>query len=258
MNNCLITSNSASWYGGGAYSSSLTNCTVVGNSAGNAGGAGAGTLANCIVYYNAAPANSNHADASLSYCCAIPLPASGDGNLTNDPGFFDPAGGNFRLQTNSPCINAGNNAFVSSSTDLDGGPRIVGGTVDIGAYESGGSVLPYCWLQQYGLPTDGSADFLDTDGDSMNNWQEWTAGTNPTNNLSALRMLATSNSLAGVSVSWKSVSGKTYYLQRGTNLFLQPGLSAFQSNIVGQADVTSFTDASATNAGPYFYRVGVQ
>jgi hypothetical protein len=45
------------------------------------------------------------------------------------------AGGNFRLQTNSPCINAGNNTYVSTAIDLDGDPRVVGDLVDVGAYE---------------------------------------------------------------------------------------------------------------------------
>ena len=42
---------------------------------------------------------------------------------------------NPRLRPDSPCINAGNNTYVVGSTDLDGQPRIVGGTVDMGAHE---------------------------------------------------------------------------------------------------------------------------
>jgi hypothetical protein len=77
----------------------------------------------------------------LNYCCTTPLPSSGAGNFSNEPLFVDLAGGDLRLQMGSPCINAGNNAYAVGTTDLDGNPRIVGGTVDVGAYEWQGPYL---------------------------------------------------------------------------------------------------------------------
>ncbi len=269
--NCTLSGNSG---GGGAIESMLYNCrlpghsgslssTLSGNSTTNAGSGGAysSTLFNCVVYSNAGPEGANYDSngySTLNYCCTTPLPANGVGNITNAPLFVDYASGNLRLQSNSPCINAGNNAYVSYTTDLDGNPRIVSGTVDIGAYEfqGPGSVVSYAWLQQYGLPTDGSADFADPDRDGMNNWQEWICGTDPTNSMSVLTMLAPSNSPSGITVPWQSVSGKTYFLERSTNL--DSPFASLVTNITGQADTTSYTDTNALGADPFFYRVGIQ
>jgi hypothetical protein len=150
LSSCVISGNSASLYGGGVGSSYLNNCTVVGNSA-SAGGGGASDslLNNCIVYYNAGgnyfpPDTAN----ALNYCCTFPLPDTGVGNLTNAPLFVDLAGGNLRLQSDSPCIDAGNNSFVADSFDLDGVPRIIGDTVDMGAYEYHGPVNPSAALKR--------------------------------------------------------------------------------------------------------------
>jgi hypothetical protein len=259
LNNCLLTGNSASAAGGGACQSTLNNCTIVTNTANAGCGVYQCTVNDCIVYYNSpgGPSQNNFANSTLTYCCTTPLPASGIANFTNEPLFVNLTN-DFHLQSNSPCINAGNNAYVSIANDLDGNLRIVSGTVDAGAYEfqTPASTLSYAWLAwavQFGLPTNGSAYEVDSDGDGMNNWQEWIAGTNPTNAASCLQMLPVSNT--STKVTWQSVSGKTYFLQRSTNL---PAFISVRSNIVGVAGTTSFFDNTATNGGPYFYRVGVQ
>src|SRR5262249_26011393 len=154
--------------------------TLVGNSADLRGGASGCMLNNCILYFNFNTAGGIITDnydsySTLNHCCTTPQPTYGFGNITNAPLFVDTNGwANLRLQSNSPCINAGNNAYAGGSTDLDSNPRIAGGTVDIGPYESQSpaSMISYAWLQQYGLPTDGSADFTDPDHDGLNNWQE--------------------------------------------------------------------------------------
>ncbi|HSY20212.1 MAG TPA: immunoglobulin domain-containing protein [Candidatus Acidoferrales bacterium] len=286
VNGCILAGNLSTNYGGGAFSSTLYNsllwhnrtfasggaaqncdlynCTVTGNTSGNDAGGGlgglsSGTARNCIVYYNV---GINSYVTFMTNCCTLPLPVSpnnGGNNFTNPPLFVD-TNADFHLQSGSPCINAEKNNYATNAADLDGNPRIAGGTVDMGAYEfqSPSSVLSYAWAQQYGLPTDGSADFADSDGDGMNNWQEWKTGTVPTNAASVLQMASPSNSVSGVTVRWQSVIGLTYYLQRSSNLAAQPPFSSIQSNIVSKTTMTGYTDTSATNSGQYYYRVGVQ
>ncbi|MGC3958206.1 MAG: choice-of-anchor Q domain-containing protein [Verrucomicrobiota bacterium] len=279
LNNCLLTENGAV-NGGGAAGSSLNNCTISGNVAYNTyqggvgGGVYGGTLNNCILYYNSGSflSQANYSNGSyvqdrytpytaLSNCCTTPLPARGN-NFANAPVFVNSNGwANLRLQANSPCINAGGNAAATSPTDLDANPRIVAGTVDVGAYEfqSPASAISYLWLQQYGLPTDGSADQSDYDADAHTTWQEWITGTNPTNAASALRMLSISNTSSGIAVTWSSVTNRAYSLERATNLAASPafGLVA-QSNLTGLNGSTTITDTNSAGSGPFFYRVRVQ
>ena len=160
LQNCLVVSNSTAGDGAGSYLSSMNNCTLTGNAASNSGGgAFSGWLQNCIIFFNT---STNGADYfwtdwqtyGLNYCCTPFQPTNGVGNLTNTPTFVDLASGNFRLQAASPCINAGNNAYVSGTNDLDGNRRIVSGTVDIGAYESqgNGSLISYAGSSNTACP----------------------------------------------------------------------------------------------------------
>jgi hypothetical protein len=260
MNNCLVTSNSA-YYGGGSGSGILNNCTLVGNFAVYQGGTSGDIRNNSIVYYNRAsdPTMANYASydgGTFTHCCTTPLPNS-FGNFTNDPQ-LSLAPNDFHLQANSPCINAGKNAFVNASTDLDGHSRVAAGTVDVGAYEvqAPRSILSYVWAQQFGLATDGSADYADADADGMNNWQEWIAGTDPTNPASIFQLFTPTFSPPARLLSWNSDTNHHYFVQRATAFARPLAFTTISTNLAGQPGTTAFRDASAPAGKALFYRVG--
>jgi hypothetical protein len=127
-------------YGGGVHldtGGTVENCTITSNQSADRGGGvaciGSTVVRNSIIYGNTAITSPDvYGGGTLSYCCT-PLVA-GVGNTTNDPTFVS----GFRIGVGSPCLNAGTNlAWMLGATDLDGSPRIVNGTVDMGAYEAG-------------------------------------------------------------------------------------------------------------------------
>lgn len=71
-------------------------------------------------------------------------------NINSNPLFVAPSAGcgdtfngtyaDWSLQSASPCINTGNPTGTYPTTDKAGNPRVMGGTIDIGAYEFLGSV----------------------------------------------------------------------------------------------------------------------
>jgi hypothetical protein len=89
------------------------------------------------------------------------------------------------------------------------------------------------------------------------NWQEWIAGTDPTNAASVLRMLPPTNTPAGLMLSWTSVTNRTYSLERATTPFGATAFSPCLSNLAGLSGVTTYTDSNAVGIGTAFYRVRV-
>lgn len=161
-----ITNNSASSDGGGLSDSEAYSCVISGNDNGGAyyhyyGNIESCTITknndygikldnlayfwyltcsvyNCVIQFNYSN-NWVHAGDGKTWfenCCTEPMPLAGADNFTNDPLFVNASADNFRLTSSSPCIDSGvlfN--WMYQANDLDGNPRIIGDSVDIGAYE---------------------------------------------------------------------------------------------------------------------------
>jgi hypothetical protein len=111
---------------------------------------GSSSNANVVIANNAFGLNDAGVDLQIDGSTSIGIlhnnlvglsgnvaPASNTGNLALfSPGFVDPLGGNYRLQVGSPLRDAGHATFAGAAPDLDGLPRVNGGSVDIGAYEN--------------------------------------------------------------------------------------------------------------------------
>ncbi len=118
--------------------------------------------------------------------------------------------------------------------------------------------LPDWWEQQYFGHLTGTSTNTDADHDGLNNLAEFLAGTNPTNANSNLgvKILSVSKSNT-VSVAWASVAGKTYWVERATNL--TGGFhTVIQTNIAATAPTNTITDTNLLSGKIRFYRVGVE
>ena len=206
--NCLLVGNYAQQEGGGAFGCTLVNCTLTGNSSGDqGGGAQVSFLRNSIVVSNTGPAGANYSfDCDFSYSCTTPLPG-GTGNIASDPLFVNAAAGDYRLLASSPCINSGDNANAPGVTDLDGSARIVGATVDMGAYEYNQVTASY-----------------DSDADGFTDAEEYIADTQPTNGASFFPDVLLTNAPAGQLslLIDQSSTGRIYGVFINTNLLQTP------------------------------------
>ena len=97
----------------------------------------------------------------------------------------------------------------------------------------------------------------DPDHDGMSNLGEFRAGTNPNDSQSRFAFVAVARDPAGgIDVRWSSVALHRYTIQRSGNLL--GAFSNLQTNIDATPGTNFLRDATATNQGPYFYRVRVE
>jgi len=145
IRNNLIAGNLATGKGGALIScnGTIENNTVAGNRALTGTGGihqSHGEISNCIIWANMAPDGVQVSDSGEpKYSCIEDWIGGGEGNIADDPRFVK---GDYRLQDESPCMDAGlNEDWMLTAVDLDGNPRIWHGrsslTVDMGAYEFG-------------------------------------------------------------------------------------------------------------------------
>ncbi|MEO7934381.1 MAG: autotransporter-associated beta strand repeat-containing protein [Chthoniobacterales bacterium] len=99
-----------------------------------------------------------------------------------------------------------------------------------------------------------AADNADPDGDGMTNAQEFAAGTDPKSNASALKVSNVAPSGNDMVISFPTVSGKVYRVERSDTL--QSGSwTTVQDNLAGTGGVVQVTDAGGAMQGKRFYRV---
>ena len=143
IENNIIIGNRANNAGGGAGGSifELINNVFFANSARLGGGVEAcqGTIKNCIIWGNSASEQGAqlHQTSEPTFSCIQDWSENENGNISSDPRFVDSTNNDFRLNYNSPCIDAGDPA-----SHFNDGSRPPGkGTErnDIGAYGGPGN-----------------------------------------------------------------------------------------------------------------------
>jgi len=178
----------------------------------------------------------------------------------NAPPGFNPAAGNtFQI------LQSTGGAFSGTFNEVILPPLPDGLGWDASALYSAGSVTiilraPIAWLNSHNLPTDGSADFIDSDGDGMDNYSEWKAGTDP--RVSSSRFLVSAPPLQtvtdGFKVQWNGLSGRTYRIERSTNLEDSPPFQPLQTGIPGINGLQQYIDNNLGNNPAAFYRVVIE
>ena len=120
-----------------------------------------------------------------------------------------------------------------------------------------GCGIPDNWLVYYFGSTNASNSGPndDWDHDGVSNFQEYLAGTNPTNAASRLDLTGCCKAGTGVTLSWQSVAGKSYGIQYSTNLASgETGWMDIASNLAATPPVNT-CPCPTHPPGACFYRI---
>ncbi len=153
------------------------------------------------------------------------------GTLVADPLLVNPAAGDYRLSAGSPVIGAGTNVLADlPAEDLDGLARIMGGVVDLGAFEfpvapdADGDGIPDWWeVLHYGGATNANPAAWASNG--VNSvFEAWIADLNPTNAGSAFPPLKLTNAPSGAAglLITPTSTARLYRILANTNLLAAP------------------------------------
>ena len=130
-------------------------------------------------------------------------------------------------------------------------------------YDTDGDGISDAWEITYGMNINNPADAeLDKDQDGMSNYDEYRSGTSPTNPDSLLELSINvlppdeGEPQTGITIQWPSAINRSYSVWLSTNL--GNGFEQIGSGIPGTPPVNLFNDTTATNSGPYFYKVTVE
>ncbi len=123
--------------------------------------------------------------------------------------------------------------------------------------DSDGNGIPDWWEATHFAGITNALSDADDDGDGADNIHEYVAGTDPLNQSDVFRLLGLTPVAApvGVEIKWSSVGLKQYDIERSTNL--TAGFSLLETNLEASATEFMYTDTTATNDTPYFYRIKV-
>jgi parallel beta-helix repeat protein len=247
----------------------VINNTIAGNRIGincfekTAGqGGGTATIVNCILWENDVEVvldTLSSVDISYSVVKGISV-WPGEGNTNADPLFIDEADNDFRLTKLSPCIDTGT-AADAPAEDLFGASRPRGGGFDMGAYESpywlfvdtDGDGMPDGWEEYHfiGLAQGADDDF---DRDGVTNYQEYVAGTVPTDANSVFRVQEVLSNGGSAGLRWAAAEGRTYRVLASDDLVFWSELATIAP---GQEREVEWFDNGSNGEPRRFYRLEV-